>query len=238
MAARLSRRRSHPAPHEFWRFNWLAHHKRHAALARVRSHASGVLVDLGCGDMPFAPLFDERVTRYIGTDLPGSPAFGARGPHVYASAAALPLRADSADTLLAMALMSYLPAPAIALDEARRVLRPGGVLIAEWVQMSPLWQPPHDYWRFTRFGAERLLVEAGFEVVQVETYGGLMARVGLSWIAAINRINRGPLRPLTEIPARILYAAIQLSFEGLDRLCFDAAEPLAHLIVARKRSGC
>ena len=61
-----------------------------------------------------------------------------------------------------------------------------------------------------------------------------MARVGLSWIAALNRLNRGPWRVLTGIPVRLLYAAIQLGFAGLDRLLFDPNEALAHLVVARK----
>ena len=43
--------------------------------------------------------------------------------------------------------------------------------------------------------------------------GGLMARVGLSTLAGLNRINRGPLRVVTEIPVRILYAALQLGFD-------------------------
>jgi hypothetical protein len=61
-----------------------------------------------------------------------------------------------------------------------------------------------------------------------------MARVGLSWIGALNRINRGPTRPLTEIPVRLLYVLIQGGFEILDRLTFDPRECLGHLVVARK----
>jgi hypothetical protein len=62
-----------------------------------------------------------------------------------------------------------------------------------------------------------------------------MARVGLSWIGALNRLNRGPLRILTEIPVRVLYVVLQLGFDVLDRLLFDPREVLAHLVVARKR---
>jgi hypothetical protein len=70
------------------------------------------------------------------------------------------------------------------------------------------------------------------EFVQV---GGLWARVGLSAIAALNRLNRGPTRVLTEIPVRILYVVLQLGFEALDRLFFDPREVLAHVVVARRR---
>jgi SAM-dependent methyltransferase len=220
--------------HAFWKYNWLAHHKRIAALERARVHAHGRLVDVGCGSMPFAPLFEGRVAGITGLDLPGSIALDRRGPDVFARAEALPLRDGSAGTVLAMALLSYVPEPRRMLGEAHRVLAPGGVLIVECVQMSPLWNPPHDYWRFTQHGARLLLEAAGFEVVDAIPVGGLMARVGLSWIAALNRVNRGPLRVLTEIPVRALYAAIQLVFAGLDRVLFDPNEALAHLMVARK----
>ena len=43
------------------------------------------------------------------------------------------------------------------LEEAHRVLQPGGVLILEFTQMAPLHDEPHDYFRFTRYGAEQLL---------------------------------------------------------------------------------
>jgi len=64
--------------------------------------------------------------------------------------------------------------------------------------------------------------------------GGLWARVGLSTIAALNRINRGPTRVLTEIPVRVLYIVLQLLFELLDRVFFDPREVLAHVVVAKR----
>jgi hypothetical protein len=115
------------------------------------------------------------------------------------------------------------------------VLRPGGVLILEFTQMVPLHDAPHDYFRFTRFGAEYLLERAGFEPIESVAVGGLWARVGLSTIAGLQRINRGPTRVLTELPVRILYVILQLGFELMDRLFFDPREVLAHIVVARKR---
>ena len=60
------------------------------------------------------------------------------------------------------------------------------------------------------------------------------ARVGLTTIAALNRINRGPTRVLTEIPVRILYMILQSFFELMDRVFFDPREVLAHVVVARR----
>ncbi|MGH7741828.1 MAG: class I SAM-dependent methyltransferase [Candidatus Eiseniibacteriota bacterium] len=218
-----------------WRFNWLANHKLAAALEQARDHARGLLLDVGCGAMPFAPLFRGRVSRYVGLDLAGSPDVGAARLDVIGRAEALPIRGGSIDTVLALSMLNRLPEPLRMLEEAHRVLRPGGILIVELEQMAPLYRPPHDYWRFTRHGADWLLDRAGFDVVEHTAIGGLMARVGLSSIAALNRINRGPTRVITEIPVRIAYVVLQVTFEVLDRVCFDPGEVMSHLVVARRR---
>ena len=218
-----------------WKFNWLANHKIIAALERVRGHAKGELLDVGCGSKPFAPIFAGQVLRYRGTDLAASRYLGDARPDAFARAEAQPFRDRSFDTVLGLSMLTYLPEPSRMISEAHRLLRPGGVLILEFTQMVPLHDEPHDYFRFTRFGAEYLLRQAGFEPVEYVPVGGLWARVGLSMIAGLNRINRGPTRVLTEIPVRILYVVLQLGFEALDRLFFDPREVLAHIVVARRR---
>ena len=218
-----------------WKYNWLANHKIIAALERARAHARGVLLDVGCGSRPFAWLFEGRVQRYLGMDLPASRFLGDRPPDAYARGERLPVRDGSVDTVLGLSMVTYFPEPGELLAEAHRVLRPGGTLLLEFTQMAPLHDEPHDYFRFTRYGAARLLERAGFEPLDFIPIGGLMSRVGLSAIAALNRINRGPTRVLTEIPVRALYVVLQVGFEALDRLFFDPREVLAHLAIARKR---
>src|SRR5262249_18555627 len=128
-----------------WKFNWLANHKIIRSLERARGHARGVLLDVGCGSKPFAGLFAGRVNRYLGTDLQASRYLGSARLDAFARAEALPFRAGSVDTVLGLSMLTYLPEPRLMLEEARRVLRPGGVLILEFTQMAPLHDPPHDY---------------------------------------------------------------------------------------------
>jgi SAM-dependent methyltransferase len=220
-----------------WQFNWLARHRVRLALERAARHARGLLVDLGCGWKPFEPLFGGRVSRYVGIDLPGSRDLSGFHPDVYARAETLPLRDGAADTVLAVAMLSYVPDPHAVIAEARRVLRPGGTLIVELVQMAPLHPWLRDYFRFTRHGAELLLDRAGFEPVEWLPVGGLWARVGLSMIGGLNRINRGPTRIITELPVRALYVVVQLVFDALDRLFFDPREMLSFVVVARAREA-
>jgi len=218
-----------------WKFNWLANHKIIAALERVRTHARGELLDVGCGSKPFAPLFAGRVQRYWGSDLRASRYLGQARPDAFATAEEQPFRSGTFDTVLGLSMLTYLPEPGRMLAEAHRVLKPGGMLILEFTQMVPLHDEPHDYFRFTRYGAEYLLRQAGFELVEAVPVGGLWARVGLTMIAGLNRVNRGPVRVLTELPVRLLYVILQTGFELLDRLFFDPREVLAHVVVARRR---
>jgi SAM-dependent methyltransferase len=219
-----------------WKFNWLANHKILGALERARGFAHGRLLDVGCGSRPFAHVFAGRVSHYFGTDLSVSPYLAARPPDAFARAEAQPVRTASMDTVLGLSMLTYLPEPRLMLEEAHRVLKPGGVLLLEFTQMVPLHDAPHDYFRFTRYGAAYLLTRAGFEPLEYIPIGGLWARVGLSAIAALNRVNRGPTRVLTELPVRALYVVIQLACEALDRVFFDPAEVLAHLVVARRNA--
>jgi SAM-dependent methyltransferase len=143
----------------------------------VRQHARGELLDVGCGSKPFAPLFAGRVRRYWGSDLRASRYLGQARPDAFATAEAQPFRSGTFDTVLGLSMLTYLPEPGRMLAEAHRVLRPGGMLILEFTQMVPLHDEPHDYFRFTRYGAEFLLQQAGFEMVEAVPVGGLWARV-------------------------------------------------------------
>jgi SAM-dependent methyltransferase len=221
---------------QVWKFNWLANHKIVAALERARPHARGRLLDVGCGSMPFAGVFEGHVDRYLGVDPVRAARAGAAPPAALARGEALPFRAGSFDTVLGISMLNRFSEPLRMLQESHRVLKPGGTLILEFEQMAPVYEPPHDYWRFTRYGAAWLLDRAGFETLDVIPIGGLMARVGLSMIGGLNRLNRGPLRVLTELPVRLLYVVIQIVFELLDRVFLSPGEVLAHLVVTRRRS--
>lgn len=218
-----------------WKFNWLANHKILRVLERVREHARGELLDVGCGSKPFAHVFEGRVRRYWGTDLTASRYLGDARLDAFASAEAQPFRDASFDTVLGLSMITYLPEPLRFLREVHRVLRPGGMLLLECTQMVPLHDEPHDYFRYTRYGASHLLEQAGFEPVAFLPIGGLWSRVGLTLIAGLNRVNRGPTRVLTELPVRMLYIVIQVLAELMDRLFGDEREVLAHLAVARRR---
>lgn len=157
-------------------------------MAAFAEHARGLLVDLGCGAMPWRALYAAHVDEVIGTDWPQSLH---RQPHADLWCdleAGIPLRSGSADTLLLADVMEHLLRPEVLLADARRVLRPGGVLLLNTPFMYGVHEAPHDYFRYTPFAIRRLAESAGLEPVAVDAIGGsacVLADVAGKLVAAM-----------------------------------------------------
>jgi len=98
----------------------------------------GRVLDIGCGSAPLGPALPGR---YLGIDLAAAELAAARAHGVpglaRAGADRLPLADASIDTVVAsMVLMVTGRLPAV-LDEVRRVLRPGGRLVATLPARGP-----------------------------------------------------------------------------------------------------
>ncbi|SIO59813.1 2-polyprenyl-6-hydroxyphenyl methylase / 3-demethylubiquinone-9 3-methyltransferase [Singulisphaera sp. GP187] len=87
------------------------------------------VLDLGCGKGRFARPLAEAGAELVGIDLSAAMLADARGiARVRGSARRLPFAADSFDAVIAVEVFEHLAAIDDVLREARRVLRPGGVL--------------------------------------------------------------------------------------------------------------
>lgn len=97
-------------------------------------------LDIGTGTGRLALPLRQRGITMLGTDLSGAMlrrlVVNARGaappPLLQADAAALPLAAGTVGSVLAVHVLHLIPLWRLAVDEAVRVLRPGGALIASF----------------------------------------------------------------------------------------------------------
>jgi len=97
---------------------------------------------------------------------------------VRATGQSLPLATDSLDLILATDIIEHIEDDGAALREFRRVLRPGGQLIATVPQYPSLWSPHDDFLhhvrRYRSGELERKLASAGFRVARREGFNFLL----------------------------------------------------------------
>lgn len=148
------------------------HASLHALLGLLP--AEWVVGDLGCGTGVVLSMLAPHVSRVIGVDASDEMLASARARthHVAnvdlrrGSLDALPLPDASLDAAVMMLVLHHVPAPALALAEAARVLRPGGRLLI--VDMAPhereeyRQQMGHVWLGFSDDQLRRLLEQAGF----------------------------------------------------------------------------
>jgi ubiquinone/menaquinone biosynthesis C-methylase UbiE len=123
---------------------WAAYVERSLALLRphVEGAELGVVLDLGCGTGSLLlrlAAWRAYVARYVGVDASPEMLAVARTKLIGGAAltagdvAALPLAEGRFDTVISASSLHDWPDPRRALDEARRVLRPGGrLLLLDW----------------------------------------------------------------------------------------------------------
>lgn len=162
--------------------------------ARIPAYGAGRILDVGCG----TGVLLERLERsgagtfLVGIDsVPGMLAvarYRLRGGALLATgwAESLPFRDETFDTLISCNVFHYVEQPTMALQEAARVLVPGGHLIltdwcADFLPMRLLGlyllvrrRPLHRVYRAGELN--RLLEAAGFQSARIERF-----RVGRFW---------------------------------------------------------
>jgi SAM-dependent methyltransferase len=178
-------------------WNLLAYLVIDRALAhRLRVFARGRLVDIGCGAKPYAAMASPTIMDHVGVDTAESPHGTAR-VDVIATAYDTGLPDASFDTLLCTDVLEHLEEPQRAINEAFRLLRPGGYAIYTVPLFWHLHEEPRDFYRYTRHGLIHLFRTAGFEVTEVVALTGFIATFTQSLVYFLKALRRGgPINPL------------------------------------------
>ena len=226
-------------------------------LVRVAPQARGRLLDVGCGDKPYEPIFGPFVTEYLGieredTFAATSASSSSRRPDLVYDGQRLPFEDRTFDTVLNVQVLEHTPAPGALVREMARVLKHDGVLILSAPFQFRLHEEPHDYFRYSPHGLRVLCAEAGLEIVEVLAQGSLWSVLGHklnSYLAfRVARVaglaqSMGKLPHEGARPARARLwtlpwvAPSMLGIAGaarlLDRVAPDPEEALGFVIVAR-----
>jgi SAM-dependent methyltransferase len=193
--------------------------------------ADARVLDAGAGEGNYRHHFSRQ--RYCGLDLGvGDREWDYTRLDVVGDLARLPFDAGTFDAAINIVTLEHVTDPARVLCELAHVLKPGGrlLLIAplEWEEH----QQPHDYFRYTRYGLEYLLKQAGFAEIVVEPVGGFFRLLSRRLFNAL-QFFPGPLMFVAAIffapPALILPM-----FDGLDR---RRSFTLGYVCSAKNRSS-
>lgn len=175
---------------------------------RVTTCRSITAVDLGCGTLPYRPLFDEVVDRYIGADLAANPNADV---HIDPQTGHVDLPGASCDLVISTQVLEHVESPVDYLREARRLVKPDGLLMLSTHGYWKYHPDPTDYWRWTGAGLCKLIESQGWSVIdRTGMLGFAAAAAGLMQDALVARMPR-----ITRRPASIV---LQQAVGLLDRM--------------------
>ena len=173
MAVHENARRVAP---RLWDTDWLqlrplARHLRAQAAAYVRP--GGVILDLGCGSMPYAAMMHGLGLDYRGADIDADAA--AKGKLPIGADGRVPLPDHSADAVMSVQVLEHVADLDAYCGEIRRLLKPGGVVLLS-THGSWFYHPhPEDHRRWTRTGLMLDLAARGIVVEEMASICGPLA---------------------------------------------------------------
>ncbi|MCD8740867.1 class I SAM-dependent methyltransferase [Mucilaginibacter roseus] len=130
-----------------------------------------LLVDFGCGDMPYRSVIEPKVGKYLGVDLEMNP----KAEHHIDFDSKTTLPDNYADIVLSNQVLEHVDSPAGYLQEAMRILKPGGTLILTTHGYWFYHPTPNDYWRWTSAGLRKTVEKEGFIISSFHGIMGLAA---------------------------------------------------------------
>jgi SAM-dependent methyltransferase len=195
--------------------------------------AGSRVLDAGAGEGRHREQF--RHCRYVGVDLGiGDAGWNYAGLDVLGDLSRLPFPDDAFDAMVNIVVLEHTRRPDVVLVELARTLRPGGRLLLVAPQQWEVHQQPHDYFRFTRYGLEWLLAQAGLTALRLDPVGGYFTLLARRLLNGLNFFQGGALWLAFPFVAAVA-GCCGLLLPALDALDRDKHFTLAYVCVAEKK---
>lgn len=203
----------------------------------VTTYAKGRVLDIGCGNKPYEQMFTGRITEYIGCDIVQS---SEKKVDVISEATNIPLPDASFDTVFSTQTLEHVAEHQKLLNEAFRLLKPGGHIIVSAPLYWHLHEEPYDFFRFTKYGFEHIFEKAGFKTVEILSNGGLWATTGQVIIHSLmlpNKFKKSPwyVRVFKKTFVFLRFPRIiNWIFSWLDKKDYNPVNTMNYVVVGRK----
>lgn len=185
-----------------------------------------ILVDFGCGDMPYREVIEPKVGKYLGVDL----ALNPKAEHHIDFDSKTTLPDGYADIVLSNQVLEHVDSPEGYLAEAMRILKPGGTAI---ITTHGYWfyhPTPNDYWRWTSSGLKKTIEKAGY---RVQSFFGIMglAASGLQLLqdAIINKLPKFLVPPVA-----FVFQLMILLFDKIHSQAQRDRDASVYVVIAQK----
>lgn len=203
---------------------------RTAIMAVIKDHLAEfktcTVIDYGCGNMPYRPLWEPHTQQYLGYDFADNPL----ADGFLNADGTLPVASESADIILSSQVLEHVLDPNKYLGEAFRVLKCGGRLILTTHGVWRYHPDPTDFWRWTCDGLRRQISACQFDILHFEGVMGPEATALQLWQDAM--LSRIPRRL-----KRLFTLLVQGCIRRADQRCSDAVrnkDACVYIIVATK----
>lgn len=216
--------------------NWLVYNIGDKFLEKYSKFFVGNLYDFGCGESPYKNYFLTSADTYTSVDWAGS-LHDTEADIVSDLNKPIPVESHTADTIVSLSVLEHLCEPQNMLNEAFRILKPGGNLVLQVPWQWLIHEAPNDYFRYTPYGLEYLCEKAGFTDIQVEAQSGFFTTLFLKFNYFSRRLVRGPklFRLLAFTVLIPIWYMNQLIAPILDKLDGNwALETTGYYLIAKK----
>jgi len=146
----------------------------------LREYVNGRVLEIGAGGNYLKENFSQNSNDWISTDYDLRASIDLR-----CDAMSLPFKSETFHVVVCVDVLEHVEDPVLMMKEISRVLVKGGVLILSTPFFFYLHEAPYDFFRFSKYGLKKVVVNSGLSPIEMRPTGGLLLVFGIIFTSLI-----------------------------------------------------